>query len=45
MKIEFASNSSLFCLDTTGKIVWNKDGTGFQVATPLLYGDGDRPIC
>lgn len=36
----FASNSSLFCLDTTGKIVWNKDvGTGFQVATPLLYGE------
>lgn len=36
----FASNSSLFCLDMTGEVIWNKDiGKGFQVATPLLYGD------
>lgn len=35
-----SSNSSLFCLDMTGKIIWNKDiGTGFQVATPLIYGN------
>ena len=36
----YDSNSSLYCLDTSGKKVWSQDiGKGYQVATPLLYAD------
>lgn len=36
----YVTNSTLFCMDMTGKNVWNADiGTGIQLATPLLYMD------
>ncbi len=35
----YDTNSTVFCLNSTGK-VWSAEiGTGYQVAAPLLYGD------
>jgi len=36
----YDSNGSVFCLDLMGDEVWKADiGPGYQVATPLLYGN------
>jgi outer membrane protein assembly factor BamB len=38
--MSYEANPTLFCLDMTGDIKWSKDiGAGYQIATPLLYGD------